>query len=138
MDGKRFIVGTATGGIVYFVLGVLLYAVLLGDFFESNMGSATGVQKEEIQYWPLLIGNLAFAALLTYAIQNWVQASTFREGARTGALIGLLVTIGYDMIQYDTTNIMNMTGTLADILVFTLMSSIAGGVIALVAAGKSE
>ena len=138
MDGKRFIVGTATGGVAYFVLGFVLYAILLEDFFQGNMGSATGVQKLEMQYWPLLLGNFSFAALLTYAIQNWVKVSTFRGGARTGALIGLLVSIGWDMIQYDTTNIMNLTGALADVLVFTLMSSLVGGVIALVAAGKSE
>lgn len=78
MDGKRFIVGTATGGIVYFFLGFVFYAIIFEDFFMSNMGSATGVPKgEDMQYWPLVLGNMSWAALLTYVIQRWAKVGSF-------------------------------------------------------------
>jgi len=35
----------------------------------ANMGSATGVPKgDDMQFWPLLLGNFSQAALLTYIL----------------------------------------------------------------------
>ncbi len=136
MDVKKFIVGTATGGIVYFFLGFIFYAIVFQDFFAANQGSATGVPKgDDMQYWPLVLGNMSWAALLTYAIRNWANANTFAEGAKVGALVGLLMTLGFDMVMYDTTNIMTMTAAMADVVIGTLMGAISGGIIALVAGG---
>lgn len=42
------------------------------------------------------------------------------------------------MVMYDTTNVMTMTGAVADVVVGTIMGAVAGGVIALVAGGSDE
>ena len=132
MNTKQFAIGTLTGGVAYFFLGFLVYAVILAGFFEANMGSATGVMKTDMQWWPLILGNLASGALLTLIFLKWANISTFSSGAIAGATIGFLVASGYDLIMYDTSNIMNLTGTLVDIAVYTLMSALAGGLIGLV------
>jgi len=49
MDTKKFITGTMVGGIVFFFLGFVTYAILLPDFFAAHAGSALGVSKEELE-----------------------------------------------------------------------------------------
>lgn len=132
MNPKQFALGTLTGGVAYFFLGFLVYAVILAGFFEANMGTATGVMKTDMQWWPLILGNLASGALLTLVFLKWANISTFSSGASAGAIIGFLVASGYDLIMYDTSNIMNLTGTLVDIVVYTLISALVGGLIGLV------
>ena len=43
---KKMIMGTVAGAVAFFLLGFLLYAVILGGFYEANLGSATGVMRE--------------------------------------------------------------------------------------------
>jgi len=46
------------------------------------------------------------------------------------------MTLGFDMIQYDTTNLFNLTAGIVDVGVYTVISVIVGGVIGAVV-GKS-
>jgi hypothetical protein len=83
-------------------------------------------------FWPLILGNLSLAALLSYVFLKWANISSFGDGFKAGALIGFFMVLSFDMILYDTTNFMDLTGTFADIIVFTVMAAIGGGVIGLV------
>ncbi|MFM6184149.1 MAG: hypothetical protein ACKPA8_22125, partial [Dolichospermum sp.] len=47
MDAKKRMMATLAGFIVYFVLGFLLYGILLSDFMRANTGSATGVMRTD-------------------------------------------------------------------------------------------
>lgn len=129
MNAKQFAIGTITGGVAFFFLGFLAYAVLLEGFFEANAGTASGVMKTEMAWWPLILGNLSHAALLTYIFQKWAGIRSFSGGLKGGALIGFMVAAGFDLTMYDTSNLMNLTGTLGDIVVWTCISAIAGGLI---------
>lgn len=130
MNTNKFLIATLVGGIVYFLLGFVTYALLLDSFFASHAGSATGVAKtDEMQYWPLFLGNLSQAALMSYIFLKWANIKTFSAGASAGALIGFLMTLGFDMISYDTTNISDMTAAFADVIVYTILSAITGAVI---------
>jgi len=127
---KKMLIGTIVGGIAYFFLGYVAYAVLLDNFFMANAGSATGVYKtDDMQFWPLFLGNLSQAALLTYIFTVWAGINSLGEGLKAGAIIGFLMTAGFDMISYDTTYLATMTSTIADIAVYTFISAIVGGVI---------
>lgn len=132
MNTSKFLVGTLVGGVVFFLLGFIVYALLLESFFAAHAGSATGVTKTEMQFWPLILGNLAHAALLSYIFLKWANIKTFGAGFSAGLTIGFLIALGFDMIMYDTSNIMDLTGTVTDVIVYSLLSAIAGGVIGLV------
>lgn len=139
MDNKKFLSGTLVGGIVNFLLGFVFYVVLFQGFFEANAGSATGVAKAEMAWWPLILGNLALAALITYIFLNWASISSFAGGLKAGAIIGFLMALGYDMIMFDTTNIMTLTGALVDVAISTIMWALTGGVIgAILGSGKTS
>lgn len=137
MSTKKTIIGGIAGGITYFVLGWLVYGMLLMDFMRNNAGSATGVQREQDQiiFWSLALGNLCMGFLLSYIIHK-ANASSPSEAAGIGAVTGLLMSAGFDFIMYGTSNIANLTATIVDIAVLTVMSGITGMIIALVSAPK--
>ena len=138
MNTKKFVLGTVAGGVVYFLLGFVVYAILLESFFASHAGSATGVTKADMQFWPLILGNLAQAALLSYIFLQWANIKTFGAGLTAGATIGFLMTLGFDMIMYDTSNVMDLTGSIVDTLVYTIITALVGGVVGVVLGlGKS-
>lgn len=133
MDTKKFLIGTLVGGVAYFLLGFIVYAILLEDFFSAHAGTATGVMKTtEMQFWPLFLGNVGHAALLSYIFVKWANVKTFSTGLSAGAIVGFLMTLGRNLVEYDTTNITDITGALADVIVYTAMTAVVGGIIGLV------
>ncbi|MBP9744061.1 MAG: hypothetical protein WBC35_06620 [Saprospiraceae bacterium] len=130
---SKVIIAALIGGIVAFLLGWLLYGVLLMDFMASNAGSATGVMKTDPQasdFIFVFLGNVGYALLLAYIFDQWANIKTLATGAKAGALIGLLIGISYDFLNYGMTNLMNMTGAVADILMSAVMGAVTGAVVA--------
>lgn len=132
MNNKKFWIGTLVGGVAFFILGFLIYALALDSFMQNHAGTATGVMKTEMQYWPLILGNFALAALFSYIFLKWAHIESFASGMRAAIIIGLLMSLSYDLVMYDTTNIMDLTGAIVDIIAFSIMSGIGGGIIGLV------
>jgi hypothetical protein len=141
MNTKKFLIGGLVGGIVYFFLGYLLYGKLLSDFFHSNAGTATGVDKpmDQFEWWALILGNVLSGCLLSYVFvkSNITSPGT---GLLTGGVIGLLVAAGYDLVSYSVSNLMTTTSVFGDIGIFTVMSAIAGAFVGWVcgAVGKAS
>lgn len=129
MSTKALIAGIL-GGIVYFLLGWLLYGMLLESTFESMSGSAQGVSRGmEMVMWALIIGQLTLGIMLAYIFSSWSGISTFMGGLKGGAIIGFLMTLGIDMTMFATTNISTLNGALLDVVVMTVNSGLAGGVV---------
>ncbi|MBV6438423.1 MAG: hypothetical protein DYG98_22800 [Haliscomenobacteraceae bacterium CHB4] len=127
----KVLLAALAGGVTSFLLGWVFYGILLGDFFAANVGSATGVMKDEASMgWiPLIVGNLATGLLFAMIYNRWAGITTFRTGAIGGAWVGFLIGLSYDMVALGTTNIMNSTAALVDPLVWAVMSAITGGVV---------
>ena len=138
MDTKKFLTGTLAGGVVYFLLGYLLYGLLLQGFFESQSATDANVMRPDDQmvWWALVLGNFFYAAFLTYIFLKWAHISTFKGGFRAGAAIGFLLGLAYNLIYYGTSTMMTLTGALADVVVSTAMAAIVGGVIGAVLHAK--
>lgn len=129
---KSVLVGGIVGGIAFFLLGWVFYGILLMETFQSMEGTATGVAKEEMDYAFLFLGQLSFGFLLAYIFGNWANISTLSGGLKGGAIIGLLSGIGWDLTMYGTSNFLTLNGTLLDIVVWTVMNAICGGIIGMV------
>ena len=131
MDTKKFLTGTLVGGIAYFFLGYLIYGMALEGFMASHAGTATGVAKsmDEMVWWALIVGNLSWAAMFSYIFLKWANIKSFGGGASAGAIIGLLMALGFDMVMFATSNVMDMTGMLGDVAAATVMNALAGGAI---------
>jgi hypothetical protein len=130
MNTKKFIIGGIVGGIVYFFLGYLFYGKLLTDFFHSNAGTATGVDRamDHFEWWALALGNVLSGCLLSYVFVK-SNVNSAGAGLLTGAAIGLLVAAAYDLVSYGVTNLMTTTSVFGDIGTFTVMSAIAGAIV---------
>jgi hypothetical protein len=138
MNAKDRIIATVVGFVVLFLLGWLFYGMLLMDFYSSNMGSALNVYRSDSKmiWWALIVGNICQAYLLVYIFGNWAKISSFSEGLKAGAIIGLILGISINFNMYATTNIMNLTSTLVDPIVSMVMMGITGGAIGAMLKGK--
>jgi len=129
MNSQKFIVAGIAGGIVNFLLGWLIYGMLLKDFMASN--TAAGIMRgdSDMIWWALIVGNLSFGFLLAYVIGK-SSAVSAGQGAGVGFVVGLLVCLGYDLIMYATSTVMtSLKGVAADVAATAVMSAIAGAVV---------
>ena len=134
MNSQKFVIGTLAGGITFFFLGYLIYGMALSSFYTQHTTAPAGAMKamSEIVWWALILGNLAFGALLTYIFLKMGNVHSFGSGARTGAGIGLFMGLSMDLIRYATENSFDHTALIVDVLVAVVMNAIAGGVVAAV------
>lgn len=128
MNTQKFLIASLIGGVVFFLLGYLFYIVLLGSFFEGH-SVGTGYMKDPPDFLFIILGNLADGALLAYIFLKWAGIKTPATGAQAGAVIGLLMALAWDLLMYGTSNLMDITGTLADVIVVTIMMAIAGAAV---------
>lgn len=129
MDTKRLVVGTIVGGIVLYAVGYLIFIKGFGDFYAANAGTATGVDRGAVLVWATVLGNLAYAALITFVIGNRAGPLSIGAGARIGAIVGFLLWFTADFIFYGYTNVANLTRTVVDPLLEIVHGGIAGAAI---------
>lgn len=132
MNNNKILIAGLIGGIVAFLLGWLFYGTLLMSFFENNMGSATGVNREmeDMVWWAMILGHLSLGYLYALIFGRWANISTFQTGAIAGAVIAGLMGLAYDMIMFGSTNIGTLTSAMVDVVVSAIIGAVVGGVVA--------
>ena len=130
MDIKKWVIGGITGGVLYFLLGWLIYGMLLKSFMEGHAGAAGNVFREPDMLY-LAIGNLAMGFAVAYIMLK-ANVSSMAGGFVTAGIFGLLIGIGYDCMVYATSTVMSKTAMAADVAASTVMTAIVGGVVAMV------
>jgi hypothetical protein len=130
MNSKNYFLAGILGGIVYFLLGWLVYGMLLMNYMEENAGLALGVNRVEMLLWSIGLGSLLYGFFLSYIFSCVGQVKTAAAGAKTGAWVGFLVAGAIDFTMYGTTNISTLNAVAVDILAATVMASITGAVVA--------
>ena len=118
--------------------GFLLWGLALSGFFEAHVGSATGVVKEQMDFFHLALGQYFWALLLTVIIGRWAGVSGFAEGLKIGALAGFLMSLSIGLNQISMTNLLDITAVLTDPFVSAIWSGLGGGVIGLVLGGGGK
>ena len=129
MDVKRLGVGTAVGGITVYALGYVIFQKLFAAFYAANHGSATGVDRSEQIIWAVALGSLAYGKLITY-VMMLRGGRTVLDGAKVGAIVGLLLWLTTDMILYGATNMNNLNVAIVDPLLEGVRGGLTGAVIA--------
>jgi hypothetical protein len=129
MSNRQLLLGTVVGGIVLYAVGYLIWDVAFKSFFEGQMGSATGVDRDQQIVWAMAVGNLAMGALITLAIAAR-GATTMGAGLRIGATVSFLCWLSVDFIFYGATNLHTLTGAIADPLLELVHGGITGAIVA--------
>jgi hypothetical protein len=118
--------------LIIFFLNYVFYGVVAAEFFENHAGSATGVQKEEVDMIFIFLGTVVQAIALTLLYAGWANGNhDLSNGARFGALAGLFAGFGMTMIMYGTSNLYDMTALLVDGIWYVFLYGVCGAVIAL-------
>jgi len=125
MNSQKFIVGGVVGGILYFLLGYVFYGLLLKGFFDSN---GMAVNMDNVKWWAMIVGNLAGGFLLAYILTKG-NVSTAGGGAGTGFVVGLLMSLSFDLVMFGIGKGMELKGVAADVAVAAIMTAIIGAVV---------
>lgn len=123
--------GTIFGGITFFLLGWLVYGILLMDFMAANSNNCAARLDNEMIWWAMIVSNLVLALFVTLVLK-WSGAKSITDGMRIGAVIGFLTGLSTDLSFYSmTTMISNLTALIVDVLVYTLVLGVVGMIIVL-------
>ena len=135
MDIKKLFIGGIVGGVVFFLLGWVVYGILLKDFFHHNPGYMGVIERKEPSFLYLVAGQVFYGFLFAYILLK-ANVSSVGSGLVTGAVVGLLMAASIDFTMYGTTWIMSKKAILGDVAAATIMSAIAGAAIAAVVRKK--
>ena len=127
----KIIRGTLFGGIAYFLMGWLVWGILLMDFYTANFNQCAGRPEAEMVWWAMIVSNLATALLLTL-ILKWSGAKGVMDGLKIGAIVGFLFSLSIDLSFYSMTTMFNgFSGIVVDLVVNSAVMAIIGLVIVL-------
>lgn len=136
---KKILLGTVAGGVVFFLLGWLIYGVFLMDFMKENMVQYEGLIKDPPGMWGYAVSNLAWAFLVSYIFVKWANISTINRGFTAGMIISFPIILGIDIVNYAEMNLLNETMLIVDIIIGTIMGGIMGAVVGwVVGMGKKQ
>lgn len=126
----RVLAGTVVGGIVMFVLGWLIYGLLLAEYMKAHTVNYAGLMKDPPDMIPLILANLVWAWLLAFVFDYWANIRTFAGGVKGGALIILPLVLGIDLQFMAFMNLyQGIVPLIIDVIAATLLGAIVGGVI---------
>jgi len=127
----RIIKGTLFGGIAYFLIGWLVWGVLLMDLMSARMNQCAARPAGDMVWWAIILSNFAGALLLTLLLHH-SKAENVAKGLVTGALFGFLFALTVDLSSLSMTTMFSSAGImLLDIVASTVVYAIVGMVIVL-------
>ena len=130
MKTNKILLGGIAGGVAFFLLGWLVYGMLLMDYMTANYNQCAMRPMQDMIWWAMILSNLAFGFLLSIVF-SWSNTTGVMAGAKVAGIIGLLLAISIDLSFYAmSTMYSNLTAVFVDIIVYTVMSAIAGVVVA--------
>ncbi len=133
MNTKNVLISGIAGGIAFFFLGWIIYGMLLMDYMTSVCPVIPGLNRPESEFvwWALIASNLLSGLFLAY-IFDLGKISGWLNGAKTGAIVGFLMSTTWDLSFYSMTNMISRQGMIADVAAGTVMTALGGIVIGMV------
>lgn len=131
MNTNKFLVGGIIGGIAYFLLGWLVWGMLLMDFMHQHtteVGKAAMRGEADMVWWAMIAGNLLWGLTLSYIFLK-SGVSSGGAGAGMGAVLGLLISAAINCMLYAQLNAWDTTSMAVDIVANTVVSGIVGGIV---------
>ena len=130
----RVLAATVAGGVTLFLLGWLVYGVVLESFMKEHMNQFPGLMKEPMpEMVPLVLANIVAAGLMAFVFEHWASIRTFAGGLVGGAIIMFLVALYIDLSFWAFMNLMkDFVGLVVDVIAATAIGAVTGGVVGMV------
>ncbi|MFI5170972.1 MAG: DUF1761 domain-containing protein [Chitinophagales bacterium] len=128
---SKVLIAAIGGAIFHFLLGWLVFGILLMDSMESNMTEgmkSISRGKDAYIYWAFGVGSFV-TALLFALILNRFGVRTFMKGAVAGLWIGALMAWAYDFQMYAQFTMMDLNMVLMDAVFSGIFMALVAGVI---------
>ena len=128
MKSNKILIGGLIGGVTSFLLGWIIYGVILKDAMVSPIA---GLMKPETDmiWWAMIGSCLAQGFLLSYVFGKWANITTVVGGATAGATLGILIGLYYDLGFFAMSNMFTMQTMLMDIVLSGVMMAAIGAVV---------
>ncbi|MBL7924076.1 MAG: hypothetical protein JNL88_07750 [Bacteroidia bacterium] len=127
MNTKVIIAGLVAG-LTGFLLGWVVYGMLLMDFMTAHCTNYPGLMKEPPVLWAIFFANCCSGWLFAYIFHRIGGIQSFAGGFQTGLIISLLFTLNLDLYYYSMMNMGDSTYYAVDVVVSTLMGAVMAGV----------
>jgi hypothetical protein len=130
MNTSKVLLGGLAGGVALFFLGWIIYGMLLMDFMSANGNQCAMRPESDFVWWAMVVSCLSFGFFYAL-IFDWANIATVGAGLKAGAILGALCALGASLNGYAmTTMYSNLTAIILDLAAATVMTSLAGAVIA--------
>ncbi len=127
MFSKTNLISTLVTALYNMFGGYLFWELLLGSFFESHLGTATGVMKENPDFLWLSLGCLLTGFAFSTIYSKWARGThSNTNGFKFGAWIGFLMGFGDRIAEYGLANILDLSATLANAVMYVIFFGIMG------------
>jgi hypothetical protein len=128
MDTKTLI-GGLIAGVAFFLLGWLIYGMLLMDIMAPYGNPACMRPEAEMSMVMMILSNLVWGWVFALILSKW-PVSNFSNGASAGAILGGALALAIDLGMYAYSTMYNsMTGIAIDVVANVVMCAIVGGII---------
>ncbi len=129
----RMLLAALAGAVASFLLGWLVYGVLLEPYYMAHTITYEGLVKNPPVLWAIFVAGFCTTLLMAYIFDKWANIRTFAGGAMAGAWIAFLIILSFDLSFHAFYNLYpDYTVFLVDVVVGTIFNGIIGGVVALV------
>ena len=138
MNSKN-ILAVLASTVAGFIVGGLIYGIILEGFMKANMVPLPGVMKNPPVFVAIVFANLAQAILFTWILKS-MSVSKFFGGFLKILCVGALIGIMMDLFIYASMDMYkSFLGYFIDVLAFSVTSAVMGGVAALIlGSGKKQ
>ncbi|HRG43088.1 MAG TPA: hypothetical protein PKY97_01445 [Saprospiraceae bacterium] len=128
MNTQKILIAGIVGGIFSFLLGWVVFGVLLKDMDPGGYASVMR-PEEDFVFWSMLLSNICWAVLLSYIFVQWANINTLQGGAMAGAITGFLAIASFDFGMYAMTTLYSLQSLATDIVINIIMGACVGGFI---------
>lgn len=129
---RKILISTLVGAVTGFLLGFLIYGLLLDPYFKANTISYEGLMKDPPDIWVFAVGNILWAWLFSYIFYNWANITTFAKGMSAGIIITIPVALAFDLYMFGSMNLFSSVNLLIiDVAAASIINAIMGGIIGL-------
>lgn len=123
---KKFFIGTLVGGVVYFLMGWVLYGLVMNDVNEMFPGDSKAQFYRVIpKFYETVGAKFVGALVLTWFIIN-SQYNRIRKTMWRCFLFGTTLNLSQGLIVYSITTMYSWVAIVGDALVYGLASAFAG------------